>query len=105
MNYPTTLLFIIALFLTVNCETTAIPPAEELMELELISRYPLNIRDPSGLTLDISGKFLWTVSDDPRGHIYKIGFTGEILEVLTDYEGDDLEGITINPNDSTLWVA
>jgi len=98
--------FLFALTLFLACEST-LPDLEEesLEELELIESYPLEISDPSGLTLDISGDFLWTVSDDPGGHIYKLSFTGEILGVLAGYEGDDLEGITMNPNDSTLWVA
>ena len=72
--------------------------------LEQIAVYPLQVNDPSGLTIDASGDFLWTVSDDSGDHIYKMSFTGDILDVLP-YEGDDMEGITMNPNDHTLWVA
>jgi len=98
------LLFLLILFSA--CES-AIPDLDKdrLIELELIESYPLEISDPSGLTIDISGDFLWTISDDPGDHIYNLSFTGEILGVLTGYEGDDMEGITMNPNDGTLWVA
>ena len=72
--------------------------------LTLISVHPLNINDPSGLTLDMSGDFLWTVSDASGGLVYKITFQGDIIGSLS-YRGDDMEGITMNPNDETLWVA
>jgi uncharacterized protein YjiK len=72
--------------------------------LTLISVHPLNIKDPSGLTLDSSGDFLWTVSDQSGGFVYKITFQGDIIGNLS-YRGDDMEGITMNPNDGTLWVA
>jgi uncharacterized protein YjiK len=100
------LFLLIAGLVFLACEST-LPDLEEesLEDLELIASYPLQISDPSGLTLDISGDFLWTVSDDPGDHIYQLSFTGEILGVLTGYEGDDMEGITMNPNDGTLWVA
>lgn len=93
------------MFITPGCASQLGTAAEELQELTLIAVYPLDIGDPSGLTIDMSGEFLWTVSDDPGDHIYKISFEGEILDVLTAYEGDDMEGITMNPNDGTLWVA
>jgi len=98
------LLFVFTLFLA--CES-AIPELEEdtLKELELIESFQIEISDPSGLTLDISGDFLWIVSDDPGDHIYKLSFSGQILGVLSGYEGDDMEGITMNPNDGTLWIA
>jgi len=105
MKLASPILLLLAVFLSVSCESTLPSPIEELQELNFIASYPLDISDPSGLTLDVGGEYLWTVSDDPGGHIYKISFTGEILEVLTAYEGDDMEGITMNPNDKTLWVA
>lgn len=41
-------------------------------ELQLINSYQLPINDPSGLVIDMSGDFMWTVSDDPGEFIYKI---------------------------------
>lgn len=75
-----------------------------LGQLSFISSHPIAVEDPSGLTLDISGQFLWTVSDMQGGSVYSISFRGEILSELT-YRGDDMEGITMNPNDGTLWVV
>mgnify|MGYP003132221943 CR=1 FL=1 len=73
-------------------------------KLTLISDHELNIVGPSGLTLDSSGNFLWTVSDQSAGTIYKIAFDGGIIGALG-YRGDDMEGITMNPNDGTIWVV
>lgn len=74
-------------------------------KLSFVASYLIPVSDPSGLVIDMSGDFLWTVSDDPGGHIYKISFSGQLLGVLDTYAGDDLEGITMNPNDGTLWVV
>lgn len=74
-----------------------------LNQLSFISSHPLDVEDPSGLTIDMSGQFLWTVSDMEGGAVYSISFRGEILQQLP-YRGDDMEGITMNPSDGTLWV-
>lgn len=73
-------------------------------ELTFVSMHELNINDPSGLALDASGNFLWTVSDSEGGRVYRITFEGEIIDHLEHYRGNDMEGITMNPNDMTLWV-
>ena len=73
-------------------------------ELQQISVHDVDFNDPSGLTLDVSGEFLWCVSSERGGHIYRLSFEGESLAVLP-YEGDDMEGITMNPNDKTIWIA
>lgn len=92
-------------FFLAACESAISGTETKPKDLEPIESYSLDINDPSGLTLDISGEFLWTVSDDPGDYIYMISFEGEILEIITSYEGDDMEGITMNPNDGTLWVV
>jgi len=73
--------------------------------LVFVDSYLLPINDPSGLVIDMNGEFLWTVSDDPGQYVYKISFTGDVLGYLSGYKGDDMEGITMNPNDGTLWIA
>ncbi len=99
--------FLVSLiFLLGGCETiTETEDDIKPVDPDLIEKFSLGINDPSGLTLDISGEFLWTVGDNPGDSIYKISFTGEQLGVITGYEGDDMEGITMNPNDGTLWIV
>lgn len=102
-----TYLFLIALVLILAVITgcTTDSSSDDVRgEIKLISVHDVAFNDPSGLTLDVSGDFLWTVSSERGGHIYRLSFSGEMLAVLP-YEGDDMEGITMNPNDSTLWVA
>lgn len=79
-------------------------PRFEYEELTLLRTHQLEIEDPSGLSFTADGSALWTVSDQRGGGVYRISFTGEILERL-DYTGDDLEGITVNPNSGTLFVV
>ena len=91
------------IFFLIGCETDS--DLNGVAEtLTLISEHKLSIEDPSGLTLDVSGNFLWTVSDQSGGLVYKITFDGNILGALG-YRGDDMEGITMNPNDETLWIV
>jgi len=73
--------------------------------LTLISDHEINnVKDPSGLTLDSSRQFLWVVSDNKDGLVYRINFRGDLIGTLS-YRGDDMEGITMNPNDGTFWVV
>jgi len=90
-----------------SCVGTVDSSDDEMEEnsLVFVQSYQLPINDPSGLVIDMSGDFLWTISDDPGEFIYKISFTGQVLGFLEGYLGDDMEGITMNPNDGTLWIA
>jgi uncharacterized protein YjiK len=78
--------------------------ANRLAELPLRKSFPLDIEDPSGLGVDHSGNYLWTVSDIPGGSIYKITKTGTIVDELP-VKGDDMEGITQHPENHLLYVA
>lgn len=73
-------------------------------DLTLTNSYPLTFGDPSALALDPDGIHLWSVNDNPGGGIYKITRTGEIVRHIP-MDSDDLEGIIVDPRDSTLWVA
>lgn len=97
----TLMAIIFLLFAGCSLDTEDPPPAGTLT---FVSSHPLGIEDPSGLTLDASGTFLWTVSDMQNGLVYKITFEGDIIGSLK-YRGDDMEGITMNPNDHTLWIV
>ncbi|MEN8005764.1 MAG: SdiA-regulated domain-containing protein [Candidatus Krumholzibacteriota bacterium] len=86
-----------------NTPTETEPPPQEEPELELISTVNIHVDEPSGLCFSIDKQALWTVSDQTR-KVYKVDFGGNVLETLA-YTGNDLEGIAIDPGDSTLWVA
>lgn len=105
MNFKISQVFFFTLFFLVPGCLEKSEPHQKDSNLELIGEYPLQISDPSGLTIDASGEFLWTVSDESGSSIYAISFTGEINKRITTYTADDLEGITKNPNDGTLWIA
>lgn len=75
-----------------------------LYELTLIDSYPLAFGDPSGLAMDPDSIHLWSVNDNTGGGIYKITRTGEIVRHVP-MDSDDLEGIIVDPRDSTLWVV
>ena len=68
-----------------------------------VANYPVAIPEPSDLCFDLSGEFLWTVSDNTR-MVYSIGLDGSVRDTLT-YEGTDPEGVTIDPADGTLYIA
>lgn len=71
--------------------------------LQLRQTIPVPVREPSGLALDFRGRYLWTVSDTSN-RIYKLSFDGVLLDSLS-FLGEDLEGITQNTIDATLWVV
>ena len=68
--------------------------------LEFIASYKINVLEPSGLTVDITGKTLYTVSDN-TGNIYKLSTEGELLKTYN-YYGDDLEGVAIYKENKLL---
>jgi uncharacterized protein YjiK len=65
--------------------------------------FPLNIREPSGLSFSVSGDALYVVSDKSGG-IYRIDFTGEVLDKLP-FHGHDLEGIEVDKENGDIWVV
>ncbi len=71
--------------------------------LQLVSSFPLQIPEPSGLSLDFDGQALWTVSDRSN-RVIKIDLQGHILKTLS-YQGHDLEGITVDTVRHTLWIV
>lgn len=71
--------------------------------LQLIESFNLNISSPSGLAFSPDEQSFLTVSDKPGGHIYQISVDGTILSSLS-YSGSDLEGISYNNTDKSIWV-
>ncbi len=78
--------------------------ANRLAALKLKETHRVRIADPSGLSPDHTGRYLWSVSDRPGGGIYKLTTEGRIVKRL-DVKGSDLEGVVQNPVDKTLWVV
>ena len=102
--YNFALLFYFLLSASCSDQNPAQAGEEEFDKISLLATHPVDFRDPSGLALDPSGEFLWSVSDDPGGGIYRIGLDGEILGHI-EMESNDLEGIIVDPSDNSLWVV
>lgn len=70
--------------------------------LKLLASYSLKVKEPSGLSLSLDKKSLWTVSDE-GGRVYQVSLEGEILrQFKTGLK--DLEGIAVL-DDSSLAVV
>jgi uncharacterized protein YjiK len=78
--------------------------ANRLATLTLIESHSLNVGDPSGLAPDHTGRYLWSVSDNPGGSIYKLDLQGNIVDELP-VSGDDMEGIAQHPRNRSLYVV
>jgi len=73
------------------------------LALTEVAHYAVAIPEPSDLCFDLTGTFLWTVSDNTR-KVYSIELNGDVRDTLT-YEGTDPEGVTIDPADGSLYIA
>jgi uncharacterized protein YjiK len=71
--------------------------------LTLLATYPLLVTEPSGLSFGPDSESLLTVSDNTN-EVFEISLTGEILKTW-DYQGNDLEGVTFNPNNRTIAIT
>ncbi|HUX94958.1 MAG TPA: SdiA-regulated domain-containing protein [Bacteroidales bacterium] len=65
--------------------------------------FVLNVFEPSGLALLTSGDALYVVSDK-NGSVYRIDFTGNVLERLP-FKGKDLEGIDVDKTTGEIWIV
>jgi len=107
LNIVNILVICFVFLLISNCSeklpTDSNPPEETGPELKLVSTVNIQVDEPSGLCFSIDKSFLWTVSDHTR-KVYKVDYDGNVIETLS-YIGNDLEGIAVDPSDSTIWVA
>ena len=71
--------------------------------IKLIDKHKLNVPEPSGLSLSIDGKYLWTVSDD-NNTVYKLSLTGDIIKKFV-IDVIDLEGITVIDTNRIAVIA
>ena len=94
------LLYTGCVFIILSCSTGN--PVEK--SLTPVNEYDLLIPEPSGLSFGSNYESLWVVSDRPKEGIYQISLDGKIIQKL-DYEGNDLEGISYDFSDNTVWVV
>jgi len=94
------LLIVISIFLW-NCKKEE--PIEEILPVELINKYSINVEEPSGLDLGQNNNTLWTVSDR-KSKMYELDLGGNILQEIN-IPATDLEGITIDNSDNSIWVV
>ena len=81
-----------------------LPDNEFSLKLNLIQSIDLEVSEPSGLTLNEDKTALYTVSDPPDNRVYKLDLEGNVIKTLN-YVGTDLEGISFDGRDGTLWVV
>jgi uncharacterized protein YjiK len=65
--------------------------------------FEMRVHEPSGLSFSRSGDALYVVSDK-NGGVYRIDFTGEVLEKLP-FQGHDLEGIEVDKATGEIWLV
>lgn len=95
------IIIIIILNIFVCCKNETVNDKNTLTFVESIY---LKLNEPSGLTYNNEKNSLYVVTDNPKSKIYTIDFAGKVLDSLN-FRGDDLEAITYNIGDSTLWVS
>ncbi len=71
--------------------------------LELVREIDLAVKEPSGLCYSSNQNAFYTVSDNSAS-IYKLSLTGALIKQLN-YKGQDLEGVTLNPNNGNIFVV
>lgn len=72
-------------------------PKDVSDKIKFEASFPINIKEPSGLTLSLDGDNLWVVSDKAN-KIYLISKDGKIIKDIA-VKGKDFEGITqVNEN-------
>ena len=77
---------------------------DQAPSLKLIKSSGIDVSEPSGLTLDASNKFFYCVSDPPENKVHKLDLDGNLVQTLG-FVGQDLEGISFDPRDGSLWVV
>lgn len=93
---------VIIMLITVACVTPT-DPDKLPQNLVLLESWPLNIKDPSGLSKSHLPDHLYTVSDK-TGHVYLINKRGDIVDRLT-MNGHDLEGIEYVAEKDLIFIV
>ncbi len=101
-TFPATMLLCLILCGGCDREPVVAPaPGPTLVEIDTVDLS--GVPEPSGLVFDRDGNHLWTVSDQ-TGSVYRLTTSGT-REATFDIGGQDLEGITVDPTDGTLFVV
>ena len=82
--------------------TSCRPESFEVDYSIILDSYEMSIYEPSGLSYSSDKKSFYTVSD--RGMVYQISLTGNTIRELS-FTGDDLEGITVDPLTSDIYIC
>lgn len=92
------ILSVTGLLLIVSCR----PESFIIDTSSILETYNLGIYEPSGLAYSSDKQSLFAVSD--RGFLYEISMTGETIREFP-FTGDDLEGITVDPLNSDIYIC
>lgn len=92
----------LTLWLT-GCDEADLTQLSTSQNLRLIGAYPLEVQEPSGLSLSKDKQSLWTVSDSD-GHIFQIDLQGVTLSHFPSGYGD-LEAITTIDEQHLAFIA
>ncbi len=105
MILKNSLILFLFLLISTSCkvEDSVVTPEPSSSFISKIAEYQTGVLEPSGLTLGKNNKTLWTVSDNTN-NVYQLDLKGNILKEV-EFNGNDLEGITFDTRDGTLWLA
>jgi len=92
------ILSVTGMLLLVSCR----PESFIIDTSSILETYSMGIPEPSGLSYSSDKETLFTVSD--QGMAYEISLTGETIRELP-FTGDDLEGITVDPLSSDIYLC
>lgn len=92
MRIKLSLLLLIIVIILSSCKKNDDEIVKE-NDLELINKFTVNVKEPSGLALDLNKGILYTVSDNTN-NLYKITKEGTVLHEY-DINASDLEGVCL----------
>jgi uncharacterized protein YjiK len=78
-------------------------PKTQLEKLNLLSEVKISVVEPSGMSFNSNKTFLYVVSDN-TAKVYKLSLSGALIGTL-EYEGVDLEGVTVDSNTGDIIVV
>jgi uncharacterized protein YjiK len=98
----TLLIMLIFLFGCVCTAANKLKSKFKVKQVILLSEIALPFTEPSGVAWSDELQSMWVVSGGNQ-HIYKLDTSGTVVQQIP-FIGTDLEGITFDERDSTLWV-